>query len=405
MSGKVLILASVASMIDQFNIPNIKLLIEMGFTVEVACNFLSGNTCSDEKIQTLKTMLDKMGVKIYQIDFARDAFKLSQNLRAYRQVLEIMTNNRYEFIHCHSPIGGLCGRLAGHKTKTKVIYTAHGFHFYKGAPFLNWLVYYPIEKFLSRYTDVLITINKEDFARAKTFHARKVEYVPGVGIDIDKIQAVTVDRTKKRKELGIPDDAFLFISVGELNRNKNHEIVIRALSMLDANDNLYYIIAGTGPLKGHLQSLIKKSGLSSRIQLLGYRTDVVELLKISDCFVFPSKREGLPVALMEAMAASLPIVCSDIRGNIDLIEDAVNGYLFKNTDTNSLIVCMEKVFMAKEKYSKRFMDRIKSIGQGVILARMKEIYRDVLKGRNYGCFYVEMKKSNTKRGAVDNVIR
>lgn len=382
MSGKVLILASVASMIDQFNIPNIKLLIEMGFTVEVACNFLSGNTCSDEKIQTLKTMLDKMGVKIYQIDFARDAFKLSQNLRAYRQVLEIMTNNRYEFIHCHSPIGGLCGRLAGHKTKTKVIYTAHGFHFYKGAPLLNWLVYYPIEKFLSRYTDVLITINKEDFARAKTFHARKVEYVHGVGIDIDKIQAVTVDRTKKRKELGIPDDAFLFISVGELNRNKNHEIVIRALSMLDANDNLYYIIAGTGPLKGHLQSLIKKSGLSSRIQLLGYRTDVIKLLKISDCFVFPSLREGLPVALMEAIACGLSVVCSSIRGNTDLVEDGINGYLFQPLCMNSLLRCLNEAVTARDKHSEKSLDKVKLFKQDVVMSQVAEIYSDVLAKRH-----------------------
>lgn len=374
MSGKVLILASVASMIDQFNIPNIKLLIEMGFTVEVACNFLSGNTCSDEKIQTLKTMLDKMGVKIYQIDFARDAFKLSQNLRAYRQVLEIMTNNRYEFIHCHSPIGGLCGRLAGHKTKTKVIYTAHGFHFYKGAPLLNWLVYYPIEKFLSRYTDVLITINKEDFARAKTFHARKVEYVPGVGIDIDKIQAVTVDRTKKRKELGIPDDAFLFISVGELNRNKNHEIVIRALSMLDANDNLYYIIAGTGPLKGHLQSLIKKSGLSSRIQLLGYRTDVIKLLKISDCFVFPSLREGLPVALMEAITCGLSVVCSSIRGNTDLVDDDLNGCLFRSSDIGSLIHCLNKAIHYSNWKTDELNHKISVLSQDIVLSQMKRIY-------------------------------
>ena len=195
MRDNVLVLASVASMIDQFNIPNIKLLIEMGFHVDVACNFLNGSTCSDEKISQLKTKLNDMGVGIYQIDFARNAFNVKRNLKAFHQVLGLVKINRYRFIHCHSPIGGLCGRLAGHITHTKVIYTAHGFHFYKGAPLLNWLVYYPIEKFLSRYTDVLITINKEDFARAKTFHAKKVEYIPGVGIDIDKIQAVTVNRT------------------------------------------------------------------------------------------------------------------------------------------------------------------------------------------------------------------
>lgn len=377
MRDNVLVLASVASMIDQFNIPNIKSLIEMGFYVDVACNFLEGSTCSDERIFQLKTKLNDMKVGIYQIDFARNAFNFKKNLTAFHQVLDLMKTNRYKFIHCHSPIGGLCGRLAGHMTHTKVIYTAHGFHFYKGAPLLNWLVYYPIEKFLSRYTDVLITINKEDFARAQTFHAKKVEYVPGVGIDIDKIQAVTIDRSKKRRELGIPEDAFLLISVGELNKNKNHEIVIRALSQIKCGADIFYIIVGNGSLKNYLAELIANLEMNTKVRLLGYRTDVIELLKTSDCFVFPSLREGLPVSLMEAMASGLPVVCSNIRGNIDLIDDGCNGYLFSPYDIDSLINCLKKAINCRNESIDDLKDEIKLLDMHCILQQIEQIHNNM----------------------------
>ena len=342
MRDKVLMLASVASMIDQFNIPNIKLLIEMGYKVDVACNFVEGSTCSDAKIEELKNKLTEMGVDYYQIDFARSVRHIWQNLKAYHQVLSLMKANRYKFIHCHSPIGGVCGRLAGHKTHTKVIYTAHGFHFYKGAPLLNWLVYYPIEKYLSRYTDVLITINKEDYAIAQNkMHAKRTEYVPGVGIDIEKIKSVKVDRNKKRAELGISQDAFVLMSVGELNKNKNHEVVIKAVGAMKEVQNVHYIIAGRGPLDKYLLSLVERSRLGERVHLLGFRADVIELLKSSDCFVFPSRREGLGLAALEAMASGLPLITTYVGGIKDYATEGVTGCCLSNPlDVDAMAVAI-----------------------------------------------------------------
>lgn len=367
---KVLFVATVVGHIRAFHLPILKWLQENGWETHVAAKADSALVNNVEYCNVF-----------HNIDFTRKPFTFN-NILAYCQLKKVFEQYNFDIIHCHTPVGGAITRLAAKNVRikgTKVIYTAHGFHFYKGAPFLNWLVYYPIEKFLSRYTDVLITINKEDFARAKTFHAKKVEYIPGVGIDIDKIQAVTVDKTKKRKELGIPDNAFLFISVGELNRNKNHEIVIRALSMLDTNDNLYYIIAGIGPLKEHLQSLIKKSGLSSRIKLLGYRSDIIELLKISDCFVFPSLREGLPVALMEAITCGLFIVCSNIRGNTDLVEGNMTGYLlFQNTNMNSLLSCLNNAPVTKDKCGEKLSKKVIPFEQDIVIEQMKKVYSKCL---------------------------
>ena len=332
MPGTVLMLASVASMIDQFNIPNIKLLIKMGYQVDVACNFIDGNTCSDEKIAELKNKLKDMSVDCYQIDFARSVKHIWQNVKAYRKVLKLMQTNHYAFVHCHSPIGGVCGRLAGHRTHTKVIYTAHGFHFYKGAPLLNWLIYYPIEKFLSRYTDVLITINKEDYAIAKKkMHAKKTEYIPGVGIDVEKIQSIKVDRHKKREELGLPQDAFVLISVGELNKNKNHEVVIKTLKDLANKNNIHYIIVGQGVLYKYLLDLTCEYGLKDKVHLLGFRTDVIELFKSSDCFVFPSLREGLGLSALEAMASGLPLIATYVGGIKDYAKDGITGYCLSNS--------------------------------------------------------------------------
>lgn len=350
MKEKVLILASVASMIYQFNIPNIKLLQEMGYEVHVACNFEKGNSCSLEKIQGLKNLLENMQVKYYQINFERNILKVFSNFSAYQDVKKILEKNKYKFLHCHSPIGGVIGRITGHLTETKVIYTAHGFHFFKGAPLINWLIYYPIEKYLSKFTDILITINKEDYERAKTFFSKRVEYIPGVGVDIEKIRNIQVNKELKRKELGLTLDNKVLLSVGELNKNKNHEVIIKALSKLN-NPNIHYLICGQGNLKEYLEKLIKKLNLENNVKLLGFRKDIYEIYKISDIFVFPSKREGLSVALMEALVCELPVICSDIRGNRDLVRENKNGMLVKNKK-NDYEIKIKEIIEKKRIYEK-----------------------------------------------------
>ena len=376
MRDKVLMLASVASMIEQFNIPNIKLLIEMGYKVDVACNFIEGSTCSDAKIEELKNKLTEMGVDYYQIDFARSVRHIWQNLKAYRQVLSLMKANRYKFVHCHSPIGGVCGRIAGHKTHTKVIYTAHGFHFYKGAPLLNWLVYYPIEKYLSRYTDVLITINKEDYAIAKNkMHAKQTEYVPGVGIDVDKINNISVDKNQKRRALGIPVSAIVLLSVGELNKNKNHEVVIRAIAQLK-RDDVIYVICGRGILEDHLKKLAQKLGIIQQTRFLGFRADIIEIAKVSDIFVLPSLREGLPVAMMEAMACGLPVICSNVRGCSDLVNNCQSTFLVSPHDINSLIRGINSALLNQTRKN-NYSQVIARVDIKNITQSMQKIYFDI----------------------------
>ena len=324
---RVLMLATTAAMIEQFNKNNILILKSMGYEVHVAGNFKDGNPISDERLEEFKLWIDENDGKWFHIPASRQPLDLNGNGIALRRVLELIHNYHYDFIHCHTPIGSVIGRIAAHKTHTKIIYTAHGFHFYTGAPLKNWFLYYPVEKFLSRWTDILITINKEDYKRAVKFRAEYVKYVPGVGIDVERFSSVEVDISAKIVELGLSPNKRIILSVGEVNKNKNHEVVIRAISKIKDLD-VQYVIAGEGPQKEYLYRLADNYGVE--LHLVGFRNDIDEIYKMADVYVLPSIREGLNVSLMEAMASHVPCIASKIRGNVDLIK---NGrYLVRSND-------------------------------------------------------------------------
>lgn len=335
---KALIVTTTASMIDLFNMPNIHILQQLGYEVSVACNFRDGNSTSRERVEAFLAELDEQNVIHHDIDLPRSPFKVRRLLFAYRELKKLVLAERYELIHCHTPVGGFLTRLVGVQARrrfgTKVIYTAHGFHFYKGAPLKNWLLYFPVEWLCSFWTDVLITINREDHAFArKHLHAERTEYVPGVGIDIRKFSPdIVSDKERKeiREKLGIKPDEKMLLSVGELNRNKNHEIILYAMAEL-SDETVHYMVAGRGKLYGHLTEVAEKLGISERVHLLGYIKDVCNLYKAADIYILPSLREGLNVSIMEAMASKLPVICSRIRGNTDLIEDGKGGILCSST--------------------------------------------------------------------------
>lgn len=375
---KVLIVANVVSMIDQFNRNNIEILQKLNYEVHVACNFEKGNTCNDKKIEQLKKEFAKKNIICHQINFGRGIGNISSLFQAYHKIVTILKKEKFDMLHCHSQVGGLCGRAAGHRTGTKVIFTAHGFMFYKGCPRINWILFYPLEKLLARWTDVLITINMEDYKFAnRKLHAKKVEYVPGIGIDTDKFaEELTVEqRHKKRAELGLEEDDFILLSVGELNRNKNHESIIHALEQLK-NEKICYLICGQGELQNTLQEMIQKSGLEKRVKLLGFRTDIRSLMQIADCFVHPSYREGLPVALMEAMASGLPVICSETRGNVDLI-NADGGIIVAKNGKLNYSQAIEKMYqdsMLRNEMRKHNQNFIKMFSQDIVNQKMESIY-------------------------------
>ena len=321
----------------------------------------------------------------YDIPFARIPWK-PDNLQAYRQLKKIIDEGAYDLIHCHTPVGAMIARLAAvsaRKRGTKVIYTAHGFHFFKGAPLFNWLAYYPAEWLLAGLTDVLITINKEDdaFARKK-IHANRIEYVPGVGIDTARFGAGGADAAEKRRELGFSEEDFLLLTVAEMTKNKNHTTVLKALALLKEEpefQRMHYLICGRGAQWQALEAEVEALGIRDHVTFLGYRQDVPQLCRCSDLFVFMTFREGLPVALMEAMSCGLPTVCSRVRGNTDLIEDGVEGEFAEN-DPQAVAQAILEMYRDGDK--RRRMGaaaslKVKQFDKESVHKRMKEIYLSI----------------------------
>jgi glycosyltransferase involved in cell wall biosynthesis len=367
--NKILIVSTVSRQFYLFEQGNIEVLKSLGYEIHTAANFEDANE-----------RLDALGIIRHHFDIQRSPFSL-KNLRAYKQLKSIMKSEKFDAVHCHSPMGGVIARLAAKSVGiSPVIYTAHGFHFYKGAPFVNWILYYPIEKYLSRYTDILITINQEDYRRTKKLNMRKSIYIPGVGVNTSKFNMPDVLRDRKRKELGISDDTTVLLSVGEMIKRKNHETALKALANLK-DENIVYLICGRGELDGYLKRLTKKLLIEDKVKFLGFRNDIAEICCASDMFIFPSYQEGLPVSMMEAMAAGLPCVFSKIRGNIDLIEDGIGGYMVNPDDYNGFANAILKLI--KEKYLRSAMgranlERINLFSIENVKREMKHIYKNLV---------------------------
>ncbi|SHF21996.1 glycosyltransferase family 4 protein [Alkalibacter saccharofermentans] len=368
---KILYVTTISNTVNAFLIPHIKMLIDEGHQVDVAFNIE----------QEVKHEIYEMGCKIHQLPLQRSPIK-RENFRAYKMLKDIIISEGYDLVHTHTPVASAIVRLACRKlSSVKVLYTAHGFHFFKGAPIRNWFIYYPIEKWLAKYTDTLITINKEDCERAKSqFKAKRVEYIPGVGIDIDKFNKVEIDRYLKRKELGLPTDAFVVLSVGELNKNKNHEVIIKAISKI-GNPHIHYVICGEGQLDGYLRNLSKQLGIEKRVHLLGFRKDIAEICKASDVFAFPSLREGLGMAALEAMACGLPIITSNVHGIVDYSKNRVTGYSCKPNDiedfTNAIHSILQN-YKFIEEFRTHNLDAVKKFDKQNVETKLSKIYEEGL---------------------------
>lgn len=373
---RVLMVATIATTIGMFNMENIRILQDLGYTVDVAADFTDTSVWNSDRISLFKKSISELGVECIQFDFSRNPLKINKHISAYKSAVNLMQKRKYTFIHTHTPIASAVIRMAAHKTKTKVIYTAHGFHFYKGAPLKNWLIYYPVEKILSKWTDLIITINTEDFERAsKCFFSKKILYVPGVGIDTDRFSENS-DGARIKKELHIEENQIMALSVGELNNNKNHETVLKTL--VNLAPNILYVIVGRGELEGHLKELASKLGIQSRVRIVGYRNDVVDFYDAADIYILPSIREGLNASLMEAMASGLPCIASRIRGNVDLIDEGKGGFLFSPKSTTELENAFKKMIEANRYKMKLYnLEKIQSFDSKLVESMMKTIYGEI----------------------------
>ena len=370
---KVLFVATITKHINTFHIPYLKWFKEQGYEVHVASK---GN----EPIEYCD--------KHFDVPFERFPLK-TQNIKAYRQLKNIINENKYEIIHGHTPVGGVLTRLAARKARkkynTKVIYTAHGFHFYKGAPLLNWIIYYPIEKYLAKYTDCIITINREDYelAKKKFRKAKDVKYVYGVGIQTRRfdIDISEIDKENLRQELKLKSNDIILTYVAELNDNKNQIFLIQSLKELIKENNKYkLLLVGEGANKEKYIEEMKKEKLGANLRILGKRTDVAKILSITDIYVASSIREGLGMNIIEAMYMNVPVIATNNRGHREIIKDGENGFLVNsNKELNVRIKELSKECIVREKIILKGKEDCKKYFLENTLKQMKEIYEEIVK--------------------------
>lgn len=387
---KALIVTHVSGFVPQFELNNVRILQKLGYEVHYASNFHNVSYGTDN------TRLEGTGIICHQVDFARSPFDLKTNRWAYRQLKQVMNDSFFELVHCHTPVGATYARLAARKYRnhgTRVIYTAHGFHFYKGAPLKFWLVSYPVEWLLAHVTDTLITINEEDFINARKLQLGRrqgkkgqVYKINSVGIDLEKykpkIDELYIKRNAERAELGIPPEAFVLISVGELNWNKNHAVVVEALGRLQEKD-IYYIICGEGIEKAPLKEQANRLGIGEKVFLVGFRSDIPDMLKAADAMAFPSLREGLGLVAVEALASGVPVIASDNRGTREYMQDGVNGFVVWSNDAEGMAEAIQKMYRMwkddKDSYTQMRQECLKTaecFSSAAVNRKMLEIYKD-----------------------------
>ncbi|MCU9816207.1 glycosyltransferase family 4 protein [Paraclostridium sp. AKS73] len=355
--AKVLVTAHLGRHFRIFGQSDYKVLLNMGHEVHIAANF-------NEEIDKF----DNPNVIKHQIDFDRNPFSI-QNLRALKQLKKLFRKEDFELIHCQSPSGGAITRLASKETRkrgTKVLYTAHGLHFFEGAPKKNWIMYYNFEKFFGKYTDCIITINNEDFYLAKNrLKIKDVQHIHGVGIDLNKFKPqIKKNKLELRSKYGYKNSDFILIYVGELSYRKNQDTAIKIIKKLkDRIPNIKLLLVGTGELEKQYKETVIKLNIKNNIEFLGYRNDITNLMSLSDVCISTSRQEGLPVNIMEAMATGLPLVVSNCRGNRDLVINNENGYVLPLDNIIEFEKSIEKIYREddlKLKFSEQSLKNIKS---------------------------------------------
>lgn len=374
MANKILFCATVDYHFKAFHLPVMEWFKQQGWEVHVAA-----------KGEMVLPFVDRK----FNLPIERSPLRLN-NVKAYRELKAIIKEQHYEIIHCHTPLGGLLTRLAAQEARsngTKVIYTAHGFHFYKGASIVNWLLYYPIEKRLSDLTDCLVTINDEDYNLAVTrgFKAKSIAHVHGVGVNTFNYKPLPkIDKWRLRQELDYRTDDFLMFYAAEFNKNKNHQLLIRAFAAIkDQVPHARLLLAGQGPLLESCRELAAQLGVASRVQFLGYRTDIDKLLPICDVAVASSLREGLPVNIMEAMACALPIVATQNRGHSSLIADGENGFVIATNETDmfsSRLKQLSESIELRQRMGNRSLQLVQKYSLIQVKQELGEIYMSFMLG-------------------------
>ncbi|MFV0364661.1 MAG: glycosyltransferase family 4 protein [Suipraeoptans sp.] len=412
MGGNVLILASVSEFIDKFEMNNASILQSKGYKVYYAAN-MNEHTYGHNQEE-----IDKLGVTCFHVEIARSPFMVRQNYKALKQLERIIRENNINLIHCHTPVGGVLGRmcvLCCNEINIKVIYTAHGFHFYKGAPLINNTCYRIVESVFARLTDTIVVINQEDYNSANQLRLRRdgrAYKIPGIGLDLQRFKPLPRQKiTENRQKLGITENDFLIISVGELNQNKNQIMVLRALEKMKQEghriSDVKYVICGRGFYEEQFPQWINEKDLADRVSMLGYRKDIENVIGCADATIFPSKREGLGMAALESLAMGIPVIASDNRGTREYMSHKENGFVCNCESVDEFIEGIEFVYDLpndkREVMMKKCVDSVYPFRKSQTDSIMDRVYTNVFREKEGNTAYeYERNKGERCNGSVQS---
>ncbi|MEA5112139.1 putative glycosyltransferase EpsD [bioreactor metagenome] len=371
---KILFVANIHKHFLAFHLPYIKWFQENGYEVHVAAN--------DDSV--IVPLVDKQ----WNICIERNPFSRN-NVKAYRELKSIVEKEKYCLVTSHTAMGGVLARLASRKARKnfglKVLYTVHGFHFFKGSPKSYWLLYYPMEKFLSRYTDAIITINQEDLELVKShsFKNKATYIIPGIGFNADRLKKVNEDQKQAlRVKNGYKQSDFIVIYVAEYIPRKNHGFIIDALPEITKKiPEIKVLFAGRGRDMELTMEYAKSKAVDQYIEFLGFRDDIGNLIALSDVGISASKQEGLGLNLAEEMYSGLPVVASKDRGHKEMIIHGENGFLFPQNDNIAFIEAIIYLYENPEKrkeMGKYAAESIRKFSLENSLTEMVKIYKRYL---------------------------
>lgn len=359
----------------RFNRTNIEALQALGYQVELAANFENGDGPEVHNKQYVRVCTEK-GIITHSIPFERHS--LTGSLKCMPQVKQLLKEGQYDIVHAHTETGGLILRLAKSvKGNIRFFYTPHGMSFWNGSSLKSQMIYRPLERWICSSMDMNLGMNQEEMDVLRKWNSKTAAYVHGIGLNLDRFQKEGKPRNEVRNEFGVKEDEKLIVSVGELDDNKNHATVIKALTFLE-HKNFKYVVCGVGPKRDILTKMSADAGVLDKIILAGYRNDIPDILHAADLFVFPSFHEGLPVSALEAMACGLPLICSKIRGNVDIVKDGMNGFLFEPEDYLTLAASMDRM-IGNQNLAETFGDKnkeiVKDFSQEAVVEELKKLYK------------------------------
>lgn len=384
---KALIVSALAGFVRSFLMSDVAMLQDMGYEVHCAAN--AEHAGADDVVN----FLESRGVIFHQVCFSSSRPASHESVIAFREMRKLAKCGDFKFVHCHTPIAGAICREAFRKQQREgvvlVAYTTHGFYFHKKSGSKSWLLYRTAEDFLSRWSDVMITINREDYGNALRMHCPDIRYIPGVGVDIDRFHNLEIDSDTYRRSLGLSPNDFVILAVGEISARKNQKVIVEALAARPLSGAVFVICGNcmtSTETKDEIERLASEGNVD--VRFLGRRNDVAEICKCADVGVLPSTREGLGLAGIEMLASGLPVIGSDVHGIPDYLINDVNGVLCDPSDVNAFGEAMRRLYddpILRERLGANGYESVRFFSLDESARCMERIYRDVLRRGGVAC--------------------